>query len=463
MTTVKDAGQAFLSACGATGPIRLRVERPPQDDIEEMVLRRPFAVVGSTPGADVRLDASAASKRQAYLQVLEGHTFCIPLDTHTTLLPPNQPGAAGWLDERQTLRLGPDRWCLLTAESDHPTSLPPEINPLASGSSAHLPLPSITLEFRQGEHRQSHWRMDRLLALVGRSPACKIRLEHSRVSRLHCSLVLTSAGPWLVDLLGWGGVRVNGARVRFCRLADGDEIELSVFCIRCHYDSPAPGRVIAFKPTGSGRALAPVTRLAPPGEPFDPSEPPPLPPLAPLAPEHDSALALRSLVGPLVEQFNQMQGQLFDQFQQAMLQMFHIFSAVQNDQMKFIREELDRLRDLTHELHGLQVQLAKSASAEPAQKVREAPPCPATTSEPDRAPQPVPSPSAATNGSIPHPANGEARPRPSDSGAARATDDGTDLHTLLCQRVEKLQQERQGRWQRLLDCLFGKRPGDGVP
>jgi hypothetical protein len=492
MTTVKDNAQTFLNACGATGPLRLRLEQPSAGRPRERVLGQPFAVVGAAVGADIRLAGPGVSKRQAYLQTLDGHLFCIALDARTKLGDGNLDATAGWLDEGHPVRLGPNRLWLVAGREEHRTALAPPAtragcapvtqaarpNPLASGSSAHLPLPAITLEFLQGDHTQSYWRMDRLIALVGRSPACKVRLEHVHVSRVHCSLVLTPEGPWVVDLLGGGGVRVNGRRVRFSPLADGDDIELGVFRIRCRYDNPSPGSSLALcparpstlvpgPPLATRAACAQVAPVAPP-----PTADPWGGGLGGLLPIHqalgsleatDSGLVMRSLVGPLIEQFNQMQNQLFDQFRQAMLQMFHMFSSVQNDQMAFIREELDRLRDVTQELHALQAQLAKNPTGEP----RTGPGGGAVqptgrAAKPDK-PAPPPAPEAH-RGTLPPPLPGELADPPTNGEACPPPlEDPTDLHTLLCQRVETLQKERQGRWQRLMERLFGKRSGEEVP
>ena len=51
--------------------------------------------------------------------------------------------------------------------------------------------------------------MDQHLALIGRSPACKIRIVEPDVSKFHCSVVLTPHGVWVVDLYGQNGVFVN--------------------------------------------------------------------------------------------------------------------------------------------------------------------------------------------------------------------------------------------------------------
>ena len=72
-----------------------------------------------------------------------------------------------------------------------------------------------------------------------------------------------------------------------------------------------------------------------------------------------------SVLVPLVNQFGMMQQQMFDQFQQAIAMMVQMFGEMHRDQMKVIREELDRLHELTDELSALRTELA-AHSQEPA-------------------------------------------------------------------------------------------------
>ena len=74
-----------------------------------------------------------------------------------------------------------------------------------------------------------------------------------------------------------------------------------------------------------------------------------------------------SVLVPLVNQFSMMQQQMFDQFQQAMGMLVQMFGKMHREQMEVIREELDRLHDLSRELQELKDELAKSSGASPSQ------------------------------------------------------------------------------------------------
>src|SRR5262249_56446822 len=84
-------------------------------------------------------------------------------------------------------------------------------------------------------------RMRRTLTLLGKAVECPVRLSGPSVSRYHAALLGTPFGLWAVDLLGeegeptWQGISVNGARVRYARLTEGDELRVGKFLFRLNY------------------------------------------------------------------------------------------------------------------------------------------------------------------------------------------------------------------------------------
>jgi hypothetical protein len=233
-----------------------------------------------------------------------------------------------------------------------------------------------------------------------------------------------------------------------------------------------------------------------------------------------------SIATIIAQQFAQFQRQMFDQFQQAMMVMFQTFSVLHRDQMDVVRQELDRVQELTKELHALQAELAKQSAtkkeAEPTvADVQEATAAPltdpvhsfdpenwneaflkaaqkvmaATADKPETAPmaacQPSPvmdAPSfddananveeplvtvlfAEENKEEVEPALKEA-PVPEFSSPSPAYEEhvdrtpaqaAADIHALLCQKIAALQAERQSRWQRIISFLAGKPAGKAVP
>jgi hypothetical protein len=117
--------------------------------------------------------------------------------------------------------------------------------------------------------------------------------------------------------------------------------------------------------------------------------------------------------------------------------------------MGFIREELERVAELTRELNGL-----KATQAAPRPTPNGArPPLPeggrknGRPGAPD-APAALVPPVAADRGAAGNPA------------AAPPQGQGDDIHGWLCRRMAAIQEERQTRWQKILNCLTGRKPAE---
>jgi hypothetical protein len=176
----------------------------------------------------------------------------------------------------------------------------------------------------------------------------------------------------------------------------------------------------------------------------------------------------------VMNQFSLMQMQMFEQFQQTMLMMFQMFGSLQQDQMATLRQELDRVQELTRELQSLREALATSPAPQPA--VREDPATlgtkcadfsPITTDIPVAGTAQIPVPQQV-HAAMPV-GNGNGKTMPSNSGpASTAAPQATskqpapaqntqEMHSWLFQRMETIQQERQSRWQKILDMLGAKK------
>jgi hypothetical protein len=280
--------------------------------------------------------------------------------------------------------------------------------------------------------------MNRVLGLVGRSPECLVFVQHKSLSRLHCSLVRTPLGLWVVDLLSRKGTYYNGNRVRCARIQEGDVVKAGKFSLRFWYPPPPTQAVpqLAYKDadqlsdSGSapGNSLEPVrferparavqargrpTQLAAPSE----------------LSGTDGALLLN-----LVNQFGHMQQQMFDQFQESLFMATRLFASLHQEQMSTVRRELDQLQQLTSELRTLQQQVNQPAApAEPAASASESV---QPTAEVPTVPSPADKTATPASGPVPPAANEE-------------------IHDWLTQRISSLQEERQTRWNKLLGLILG--------
>jgi pSer/pThr/pTyr-binding forkhead associated (FHA) protein len=409
----------FLAACGSDEPLRLGVGQRDELGSETWSFQQPFLVIGRRPESDLVLDHWQVSRRHAYLQLIEGRYYCVDLGSRTGTHGGDATERSGWLERGRAIQIGPFS---VRPEWPAPTSKPSE------------PAPNVTWELPGRAIGQSVWRMDRHLAMIGRSPACKIRIVEPDVSKFHCSVVLTPIGVWVVDLLSQKGLFVNDQPVRSARLEDGDELRIGRHTLRARYDSPplplplplpriespqsstTPGMLAKVEPSYPARMIPSggqdlSTVLGNSGGGIDPS------------------------VNLLVHQFGMMQQQMFDQFHQTMLMMFEGFAALHREQASTIREEFDRVRKLSEEIEALRVETARLARS-------------AESRTPER---------------LRLPTNGHSRPTapPIDpSTFKRATppppDPEVDIHAQLCLRLSTIEAERQTRWQKILGMMSSR-------
>lgn len=244
----------FADACGATGPLDLRVDLAGGGTLAEGSVAQPFTLVGRDDACDVTLSDPEVNMRHAWVQVLGGRVFAVDLGSHSGLVWPGGGRGPGWLDVGTPVRIGPFHLSLRVAASDRPSSYPSGYNPLAADTAAKTKS-SVALEFRNGRRAKDRWPVNRLLTLIGRAADCKIHLNADDISPYHCGIVFTRMGLWVVDLSG-RGVVVNGERMRVAPLPQGAELWVGRFLIGCAYQSPGP-------PGSSGR-LGPAPAAPPP-------------------------------------------------------------------------------------------------------------------------------------------------------------------------------------------------------
>jgi hypothetical protein len=431
------SSDAFLEACGASGPLHLWIAHRKSRQAMRRTVPHPFVLV-SRKAPDLGVSRGhAAGKHLAYLQVITGRMFGIVLR--------NSPGVgrealqSAWLDHRQLIRTGRFEIRLLEGIPQDDPWLVDRPSPLTPGSlDAHL-VPRVTLEVAHRGARLRHWKMNRLLALVGSSPACQVRLRDGSVAPVQCSLVGTPKGVWAVDLLGQGRLVLNHARVPFGRVGDGGLLQVGQFTLRLRYDSStglgAPLRAaaalpaVALPPAASPSASAPSLPVRSQflGAPLGRRAGKPASDLSP-----ELVRVARSLLVPLADQFGQIQEQMFDQAVHALMTVFQRLAPLQQEQQESIRREVNRLEAIAGELQALAAEFTRGAPAAP-------------PAQPASRLQPVLAGSSAGGdlaGGCVSPAEAPARKV-------------ADIHELLCQRLSAIQEEQEGGWQRVLNFLLG--------
>jgi pSer/pThr/pTyr-binding forkhead associated (FHA) protein len=350
--------EQFQECCGAEGPLQLDVD-PRDGSLDRRIFHQPFLVVGRNPNADLCVNDPLVSRTHAYLQVIEGRVFCMDLDSRTGTHRDHDNERSGWVVGGEVIRVGPAHirpeggawgWTR-TAESGEVAP-----SPLASRPIEKDPLPVVTLEIPRRSGGRRLFLFDRVLMLAGRSPRCKLRLGDPEVSKFHCSLLRTPTGVWVVDLLGRKGVMVNGARVRFARLEDGDRLEVGRHVIRLRYGA-APWQQLSLPEPQS--MVTEVPALAP--------SPPQSPDLDRIfsSRSFDQAEVFRALLcefRAIQHQMAEIQQKRADEFQENLILMFQMFGAMHRDQMGLLREEINQLNRLAQEQRALESELDKCGS-----------------------------------------------------------------------------------------------------
>jgi predicted component of type VI protein secretion system len=404
--------QEFRAACGADDDIELKITHAGREETYGVDFPLPFVVVGGHDNADLVLSGTDISRRHAYLQMIDGRLRCIDLGSRTGITWDDGDRRAGWFAPGRGVWIGPYRIRHVTAAAAGSAAATDPPDPRLSLAADRGGLPAVRLEF-DTEPGPTLWRVNRVLSLVGRSPACKVHLTCPSVCKFHCALLRTGRGLWVADLLG--GVSVNGAGVRFARLADGDRLQVGRYDIRVRYES-APLAMARPGPPGGATAGAVASLLSAGLDATDP------------------------VLGSLVGQFAQMQQHLVDQFQQTMLALVQTFGNLHRDQTELVRQELDHLHQLTAELNALRGEMTAPAAVDPS---------------------PAAAPARAADGPAVA-ANVPAAPADGRLAAPVPQPQPPDVHAWLQARLDALGRERQGRWQKLL-ALLRKGPANLGP
>jgi pSer/pThr/pTyr-binding forkhead associated (FHA) protein len=434
--------ELFMAGCGVFGSWTLRIARPEHRD-EELTFTTPSVLVGSAEDNSLCLPSRQISLRHAYLQAHHGGVFCVDLDSRTGIRVGGQPSRTGWMRPGRPLELGP--YTLTLVPTPQVGWLTPPTwghgNPLAYHPSESASFVPVVGEVSVSGQTRVRWRMNRLLAVVGRSPRCGVYIRDMSLSRFHCSLVRTPMGLWVVDLLSREGTRLNGVPIRCERLREGDELRLGKYGLRFSFQpkvSPADAPLVDDAETvAPGQAASADDNPTSPAVPAPRREP--VTALVELRPAATVPAVLPDQAGPdgalmlaMVNQLNKMQQEMLDQFQERLLTATRLFASLHKEQRDVVRDELERLGGIAEELRALQADLARRGAASPAAGNRTAP---------------LPSPAARSS----PPANKPAPlPAPPPSGPPEE-----EVHNWLNQRISALQEEQESRWHRLLGKILG--------
>jgi pSer/pThr/pTyr-binding forkhead associated (FHA) protein len=498
MNDQERALQLFRRSCGLDAPIQLECEDSSRPTAERVVsvFECPFVVIGRGSRSDLQLDHGDVSRRHAFLQALAGELFIVDLQSRSKVQWEGEETSRshGWLDENRFIQVGPYR---LRTRGRRVTDDPRGRLPVRGSAllaetynSDALPRAGLELPIRVGQ-QPSQWFLESGLALVGRAEECQLVLTDESISKFHAAVVRTPLGVWVVDLSTREGSHVNGQRVRWAWLGDGDSLRLGRFTFVMRYESAIEGISRIDVPLGAGADLAvrPGTDLAvravnsghkPTGLAVRTGGRAQTEPNASAMNRHQAVIPSALLASnnatwepaiippamPMALWEQQMR--MMELFHNEMMMMFQMFVAMRGEHLASVRHELGRVEQLTRELSELQNRLTQPAGSvgaggtagAPAQSPKRAP-----TSSPVRKKTDPRQASRESNhaadrtGHRPRsaaPSNGQPRsaadPSPAHCERAGPTDD-VQIHELLTKRIAELQRERQGYWQKILSVL----------
>lgn len=227
----------FRAATGSSDPLRLEIARADGSDRHSVSLDNSFGIIGQSRGCDVLLRDPEIGFRHAYLQMLGGRLFVVDLGTKSGISWDDGTKESGWFLPERTLNVGPFQ-VRIEANSPSPAGDAPEgiENPLDIFDVNEFGYSPVNAEFLDGSDRPPVRPVNRLITLVGRAPGCKFQFKDEGVSTVHCSLVRTKTGLWVVDLLGKGGTKVNRKKIRFARVDQKKLVTIGHFAMRFRFD-----------------------------------------------------------------------------------------------------------------------------------------------------------------------------------------------------------------------------------
>lgn len=251
-------------AAGQAVPLRLVVSDGAGQVVQRREIANPFAVIGRGSHCDLVISEETVAYRHVYLQVFGNRVACLDLmSTNGTVVDPAAP--TNWISSSHRFRVG-SHW--IQIEDDQWLADPAVPSPLDFKTRDEQRvefgiLPKTELELLNTSAQGRLWPINRVITLIGRDEKCRITIPDERISRVHCSLLLLPSGLWVIDLLGKGGVKVNGQPVRCSPLAEGTQLQIGDYLVAVHYPdivqsatTPAPQLVTSLPPPPPPPALS---------------------------------------------------------------------------------------------------------------------------------------------------------------------------------------------------------------
>lgn len=384
--------EAFGHACKSRGPLVFHTRHRMSGVEASYTVLTPFAIVGRSQAAGVRLDDPSISQCHAYFQVVDGEVHCVDCGSRTGVLWEDGSQARGLVKQGHAVRLG---------AFDVRIELPAHAEP-DTGSGVRLSglLTSGSIEVHSRSYKETnHYSLDRAVTLLGRHPACDLRLLDESIGYFQSSLVNTPDGVWYVDMMSRQGALLNGRQSRFARLRDADLLELGrislVFRIGARSSGPMPSSHSVAVSDSSSTAAAIV----------------------------GGATVVPGNVAEVVSGMFMPVGEMVKQFQQCFMSMAQMFTTMQQEHAILVSEQMRQIHEMAEELRSIRTEMRKESTPVPA-------PAPALPAHP-----PAVANGSATNNHKPADGNHATPRQPQPNHSLGAEDKFPDAHAWFMQRL----------------------------
>ena len=226
------------------GSISLRVRDKKQRSWRMVKVRRPYAVFGRHPRADLVIDRGDVAEHHVFLFLDARGLFGVDLRTDRGTRFAGTNAEASWLGAGDLIEVGDHAIEVLQLRvngsvlagplsDDDPLGLMP---PPPGNTRAELML-------RLVNDPNANWSIGSSLVFLGRGPACAVQLADESVGVTHAAILRDGPAAYLVNFPG-EAVRINDApSPPATPLADGDTIAIGdqALVVRSHDMAPPPG------------------------------------------------------------------------------------------------------------------------------------------------------------------------------------------------------------------------------
>ena len=328
-------GNGVRGTSWVDGQFTVRLRGPGHEPGRIIRIRRPFALIGQIPGADIRIDDPSVDGRHALLLLDRRGVFGVDLLSRSGTRFAGAEATSAWLGAGDILEIAGRRIELLQLRIDGSTVDPPLSDDDLLGDSPGL----VGLTLEPVDSPGPPWSLASALAFVGRGDACAIRVENASASWTHCALFRGTSSVHMINLLGRRTLVNDQAVEGTSELLDGDVLTVGQARFGVRFSWPITHEM------GSVDAL---TRNSPIPGPFPAREPsttiarindPSSGQLVPLDPRGAMVALLREAVGSVLDASNP--------------QLFDFLRQFQSDTATLLEAQIHRIEALNHEIASL--------------------------------------------------------------------------------------------------------------